>query len=56
MAEKQQTEHLREQIETSERGGSDRDRDALLEFSDRLKRMREEYTWQIGRASCRERV
>ncbi|RDZ53089.1 integrase [Haloferax sp. Atlit-4N] len=45
MTEKEQAQHLREQLKTGERGGSDTDRDALLEFSDRLKRMREEYTW-----------
>jgi integrase len=45
MPSKSQVKSLREQIADGERGGSDRDRDALLEFSDRLRRMREEYTW-----------
>jgi len=45
MPAKDQVKRLREQLSTGERGGSDRDRDVLLEFSDRIRRMREEYTW-----------
>ena len=45
MAEKEATLRLRDQLESGERGGCDDDRDALLEFSDRLKRMRSDYTW-----------
>jgi len=45
MTEKDQTLHLRDQLEAGERGGSDFDREALLECSDRLRRMRAEYTW-----------
>lgn len=42
---KHQVEVLREKIETGERGGSDPDREALLEFSDRLSLLRETYSW-----------
>jgi len=45
MAEKEQVEKLRSQLESGERAGSDRDRDALLTFSQRVQRMRETYTW-----------
>lgn len=45
MPEKEQVEKLRTQLESGERGGSDRDRDALLKFSQRVQRMREKYTW-----------
>lgn len=45
MVERDYSLRLREQLETGERGGSDRDRDALVKFSKRLQRMREEYTW-----------
>lgn len=45
MPEQEQVEKLRSQLDAGERGGSNRDRDALLTFSQRLQRMREEYTW-----------
>lgn len=38
-------EVLREKIESGERGGSERDREALLEFSDALQLKRESYGW-----------
>lgn len=42
---KQAVERQRQQLKDGERGGSDADRDILLEFSDRLKLLREEYGW-----------
>lgn len=45
MPEKEQTEDLRDALASGERGGSDRDRDLLLDFSDRVRRLRDEYTW-----------
>ncbi|WP_248908190.1 tyrosine-type recombinase/integrase [Halocatena marina] len=42
---KREVEVIREQLETDERGGSDSDREALLEFSDRLSLLRETYSW-----------
>jgi len=41
----QGVETLRAKIQAGERGGSDRDRAALMDFSDQLKLMRETYGW-----------
>ena len=38
-----QVQTLRDKLKNGERGGSDRDRNILLEFSDRLKLLRDEY-------------
>jgi integrase len=40
-----EVDRLREKLEAGERGGSPRDRDALLAFSDRMKLLRETYGW-----------
>ena len=42
---KQAVETLRSKLDAGERGGEDRDRDLLLEFSDELMLRREEYGW-----------
>ena len=39
------TQALRRKLEDGERGGTDENRDVLLEFSDRLELLREEYSW-----------
>ena len=36
---------LREKLKSGERGGSERDRDVLIEFSNRLQLLREDYGW-----------
>jgi site-specific recombinase XerD len=45
MPQKDQTEKLRSEIESGDRAGCDRDRDELIRFSDRMRRMRQTYTW-----------
>lgn len=40
-----QVDVLREKLETGDRGGSEADREAILEFSDRMSLLRETYGW-----------
>lgn len=42
---KGQVDTLRTKLQNGERGGSDRDRDVLLDFSNQLKLLRENYGW-----------
>jgi ribosomal protein L37AE/L43A len=42
---KQSVDTLREKLETDQRGGCDADREALIAFSNRLKLLRETYSW-----------
>lgn len=53
---KRSVETLREKLETDNRGGCEADRDALLRFSDRLKLLRETYSWYRHRKLLRHCV
>lgn len=51
-----QVDVLREKLEAEDRGGCDPDREALLEFSDRLSLLRETYSWYRHRKLLRHNV
>jgi len=53
---KDAVEALRDKLDTDERGECDRDRDLLLEFSDQLKLLREDYGWHRHEKLLRHNV